>query len=160
MIQSAEASKDSSIQALAENFCKTVPHNLDLGLEIISTKDQTGHLRLIPKPELVGELKTGHIFNSVLLSMADACAGLTSYLNLNQPLPIATLDLRMDYLYPAPGDRPLHCIGTCLRKTKDIIFIRCTISAEGSKDIIAIGNAVFMQGRSKIKFAPITAQGQ
>lgn len=160
MIQSAEEPTKNSIRELAENFCKTVPHNLDLGLEILPTKDQTGHLRLVPKAELVGDPETGRIFNSVLLSMADACAGLTTYLNLSLPVPIATLDLRMDYLFPAPGDRPLHCIGTCLRMTQDIVFIRCTITAEGSQDVIAIGNAAFMQGSSSHTFSPKTVQGK
>ena len=160
MIQSAEKTPEISIQELAENFCNTVPHNLDIGLEIIPSTNQKGHLRLVPKAELVGNPETGHIFNSVLLSMADACAGLTAYLNLGTPVPIATLDLRMDYLFPAPGDRPLHCIGTCLRKSQDIFFIRCTITAEGSNDVIAIGNAVFMQGSSRVTFPPAAVQGK
>lgn len=137
------------IRKLAQDFCNAVPHNIDLGLEILPSEAGQGLIRLTPKASLVGDPQTGHIFNSVLLSMADACAGLTTYLNIDEPVSIATLDLRMDYLYPAPGDQRLLCLGTCLRRTRDIAFIRCTITTESSQELLAIGNAVFMLGTAR-----------
>lgn len=147
--------KPKSIRNIAEEFCNSVPHNLDLGLKILPSQNNEGRIQLTPTASLVGDPSTGQIFNSVLLSMADACAGLTTYLNIKEPMPIATLDLRMDYLYPAPGDQTILCVGSCLRMTREIAFIRCMITTERDAEPIAIGNAVFMLGTSRRTEMPV-----
>lgn len=148
-----------NIQEMAEAFCRSVPHNLDLGFEILPSKENEGRMRLRPSPVLVGDPSTGQTFNSVLLSLADACAGLTTYLNLANPCSIATLDLRMDYLRPAPGDCPIICVGSCLRMAREIAFIRCTLTSEHSSQLLAIGNAVFMLGTASQGSNLVMAEG-
>ena len=67
-------------------------------------------------------------------------------------MPIATLDLRMDYLRPAIGDRALLAVATCRHLTDEVAFIHCDILSESDSALLATANATFMRNTQGQRF--------
>jgi len=132
---------------IARHFCDSVPHNRDLGIEIVSMDNELATMRLKPHPGLLGDSSRNLVFNSVNLSLADACSGLAVFIATKTLLPISTLDLRMDYLRAAPGHQALTAIASCYRHTTEIAFVRCSVYSEGTVEPVAIGSSVFMRAK-------------
>jgi len=139
--------KTLSTLEMAREFCDAVPHSRDLGIEIVSTENEVATMRLQPHIGLLGDSSRNRVFNSVALSLADACSGLAVFVATKTLLPISTLDLRMDYLRAAPGHQAMTAIASCYRHTAEIAFVRCSVHSEGIAEPVAIGNSVFMRAK-------------
>ena len=74
----------------------------------------------------------------------DACCGAAVFMALKQPVPIATLDLRIDYLKPAPPGRDVIARARCYKVTKNVAFVRCVAYHEREDDPIASAVGSFM----------------
>ncbi len=59
--------------------------------------------------------------------------------------PIATLDLRMDYLRVGRRDLAVHCRAECHRLTPSIAFARATVWQDDPAQPIAQSQGVFMR---------------
>lgn len=137
---------------LARLFCERVPHGRDLGIVILPTDGLLVRMRLMPKPHLLDVAGVPAICSSVLFSIADAAAGLAVFTATKTLTPIATLDLRMNYLRPAPGNLPVTVSAMSDGVTDDVAFVRCVVHAEGSADPVATGDATFMRGTRGRRF--------
>lgn len=107
-------------------------------------------MRLTPQQWMLADDGSEEICTSVLYSLADSASGLSVFAEARELTPIATLDLRMDYLRPATGDRSLLAVATCRHLTDEVAFIHCDILCEGDSQLLATANATFMrntQGR-------------
>ncbi len=130
---------------LARHFGEQVPHTRDLGVRVISVEADQVRMCLAPQPWLLADDDTGEICTSVLYSLADSAAGLAVLAAAGDLAPIATLDLRMDYLRPAAGDRALSALARCLQLTDDVAFVHCEVLTEGHEQPVATGKATFMR---------------
>lgn len=92
------------------------------------------------------------ICTSILYSLADSACGLAVFAEAQELTPIATLDLRMDYLRPADGERALLAVATCLHLTEEIAFIQCDILSHGDSQPVATGSATFVRNTSGQRF--------
>jgi uncharacterized protein (TIGR00369 family) len=137
--------------ALARFFCERVPHSRDLGMAILPTEGPQARMRLVPQAHLLDDTRVS-ICSSVLYSLADSAAGLAVFAATRTLMPIATLDLRMNYLRPAPGDHALVVEARCEAVTDDVAFVRCLVHAEGSPDPVGTGDATFMRGTRGRRF--------
>ncbi|MEC9385800.1 MAG: PaaI family thioesterase, partial [Pseudomonadota bacterium] len=82
----------------AWQFTEQVPHGRDLGMQVVSVNGNQVCMRLTPQPWMFAEEDTQEICTSVLYSLADSAGGLAVFAGALELMPIATLDLRMDYL--------------------------------------------------------------
>lgn len=89
----------------AWQFTEQVPHGRDLGMQVVSVDKGQVCMRLTPQPWMFAEEDTKEICTSVLYSLADFRRRPGGICGGPELMPIATLDLRMDYLRPASGDR-------------------------------------------------------
>ncbi|MDE0853414.1 MAG: PaaI family thioesterase [Nevskia sp.] len=142
--------------ALARLFCERVPHSRDLGIEILSLDGPQTRMRLAPLWYLM-DADASAICSSVLFSLADAAAGLAVFGATRTLTPIATLDLRMNYLRPAPADRGLVADAHCLAVTGDVAFVHCQGHVEGSTELLATGDATFMCGTRGRRFDDVAS---
>ena len=150
----ADLVRDNDVAAaLARRFCESVPHSLDLGIEVVAVGDATASMRLVTAAFQVVDVDRGHILSSVLYSLADACSGLAVFAATKDLTPIATLDMRMDYLRPARIGQTLKAEAHCYCLNPDVVFVRCEISAEDDGTTLAICNAAFMRAVSKRSMA-------
>src|SRR5512139_1475809 len=90
---------------LVKGFSENVPHNRALGIEIVDMQPSQAWFRLPYDEKLVGNPDTGVIHGGAITALLDGASGAAVFAALTTPVPIATLDLRIDYLRPAEAGR-------------------------------------------------------
>jgi uncharacterized protein (TIGR00369 family) len=141
---------------LNRHFHQVVPHNRALGLEMVALEDGEARMRLPYSPDLVGNPESGVLHGGPITSLMDACCGAAVFMKLSSPVPIATLDLRIDYLRPATAGQDVHAHAVCFRLTRNVAFVRgVAYHAEtGEEDLIASAAGAFMLATHGSKARP------
>jgi len=134
----------AKLARLNEVFCDFVPHNRALGLTFLDHGPGLAVLRLPYRPELVGDPDSGVIHGGAITAFLDAASGASVFLAMPSPTPIATLDLRIDYLRPATPHRDVIARATCTRLTRNVAFVRAVAFHDSEEDPIATSSASFM----------------
>src|SRR6185369_7024719 len=88
----------------------------------------------------------GLLHGGAVTTLLDAAGGAAVYVKLGEAGPIATLDLRIDYLKPAAGRRDVLARAECIKLTRNVAFVRMTAYHDDPSDPIALGAASFMLG--------------
>ena len=127
-------------------FAETVPHNRALGFEVVDVGPDFAVFRLPYAPHLVGNPETGVLHGGPITSLMDACCGAAVFMKQRTPVPIATLDLRIDYLRPATAGQDVLAYATCFRLTRNVAFVRGVAyhGETGEEDPIAAATGAFM----------------
>lgn len=120
-----------------------VPHNAALGLEVIDYADAQVWMRLPYHPRIVGNPATGVIHGGAISSLMDAACGMATMIALGGPSPIATLDLRIDYLKPAAPGHAVVAHAHCFKITRHVCFVRGTAYLSDPSDPVAAVTATF-----------------
>lgn len=128
----------------ARAFSKTVPHNEALGIEVIALDDAGVVLELPYDAKLVGNPDTGTLHGGAITALLDASSGIAVFAALPEPVPIATLDLRIDYLRPAEPGRAVLAKATCYKLTRNVAFTRAVAYHDDPHDAIAHAVGTFM----------------
>lgn len=124
-----------------------VPHNLALGIKIVSVSAAEAVYELPYDPKLVGNPDTGTIHGGAITALLDGCSGASVFAALAQWVPIATLDLRIDYLKPAEPHQPVFARATCYKLTRNVAFTRAVAYhayANQPDDVVAHAVGTFM----------------
>ena len=82
----------------------------------------------------------------VVTTLIDATAGAAVYSSLPRGTPLATLDMRIDYLKPAEPDKRLYAIAELYRLTRRIAFVRASAYQDDPENQVAHCAASFMIG--------------
>lgn len=101
-----------------------VPHNRAIGMDVERVQNGEAWVQLPWDPKLVGNPVTGVLHGGVISTLMDATCGLAVMVRLAQPMSIATLDLRIDYLKPATARRTVIAWASCFKVTKHVCFVR------------------------------------
>jgi uncharacterized protein (TIGR00369 family) len=144
---SAPRDRGDQVALLAQlnrNFHQVVPHNRALGLEMVELVDGGARMRLPYSRDLVGNPDTGVLHGGAITSLMDACCGAAVFMKLPTPVPIATLDLRIDYLRPADPGRDVNARATCFRLTRYVAFVRGVAFHDDEADPVAAAAGAFM----------------
>lgn len=156
MAQLDPAEKAATLARLAEAFTLYVPHNRALDLRLEDFGDGMALFRLPYADHLVGNPETGVLHGGVITTLLDATAGASVFMKTWKPVPVATLDLRIDYLKPATPKRDVLAKATCYKLTKSVAFIRAVAYHDDENDPIASAAGTFMfsaKGRSVVEQA-------
>ncbi|MEZ4255338.1 MAG: PaaI family thioesterase [Polyangiales bacterium] len=70
--------------------------------------------------------------------------GAAVFMALDVPKPIATLDLRIDYLRPATPGQAVLAEARCFKTTKNVAFVRSVAYHDRVDDPIATATGTFM----------------
>lgn len=125
-------------------FAEAIPHNKALGIEILELGDGQARYRLPWSEHLVGDPDTGVLHGGAITALLDACCGSAVFNALAAPQPIATLDLRIDYLQPATPRHDVIAHATCYRVTRNIAFVRAIAHHGDEAAPIASAAGTFM----------------
>jgi len=120
------------------------PHMRLLGFQIISIEGGVCVARLPYSDDLIGEPVTGVLHGGVVTSLLDTTGGAAVLSAIGKPLPLATLDLRIDYLRPAGPGRPIQARVECYKTTYNIAFTRGIAYDEDVNDPVASMAATYM----------------
>lgn len=141
------------LEAVRAAFEELVPFNRALGMTVdsVSLAPAVLVLRLPWAEHLVGNPETGAIHGGALTALMDAAGGAAVFFKLREPVPIATLDLRVDTLKPATTRKDVRCRAECFKTTRNVAFVRAVAYHDDPSDPIAAMAATYMlatKGRS------------
>ncbi len=130
--------------AFARHFAEGIPHNKALGIAILEITRERTVFRLPYDEKLVGNPDTGVLHGGPITALLDGASGAAVFAALTAWVPIATLDLRIDYLRPAEPHRDVLATATCYRMTKNVAFTRAVAYHDDPADPIASAVGTFM----------------
>lgn len=130
-----------------------VPHNKALQLTVVAASWEPASLTMkLPwDARLVGNPETQVLHGGVITTLLDACCGGSVYVKRKSPEPIATLDLRIDFLGKAPAHRDVFARAECFRVTRSVAFVRGIAWVDSPDEPFAAATATFAlstQGRT------------
>lgn len=120
------------------------PHADALGLSLVSIEKGRGVMSAPWREELVGDPETGVIASGVVTALIDHTCGLAINSAMDQMAPIATLDLRIDYLRPAAPRTGVTAEAHAYRITRTVGFVRAEAWDVERGDLVATAQAAFM----------------
>jgi uncharacterized protein (TIGR00369 family) len=131
-------------RTMASMMAMTSPHMRALGLRFVSA-DAGVVVGMIPyRADLVGDPRTGVLHGGVVTTLLDSTGGAAVISALPLPIPIATLDLRIDYLRPSTPHAPLYARVECYKLTRHVAFARGVAYNHDQGDPVASMAATFM----------------
>ncbi len=129
---------------LVKRFSANVPHNRALGIQIVDIGGGEATFQLPYDEKLVGNPDTGVLHGGVITALLDGASGAAVFSALQDLVPIATLDLRIDYLRPAEPGQTVHAHATCYKMTRNVAFTRAVAYHGDEADPIAHSVGTFM----------------
>jgi uncharacterized protein (TIGR00369 family) len=129
-----------------DEFVDWVPHCGALGMRCVRVGPCFATLRIPYREELVGDPERGVVFGGVVTTLLDQAGGAATLCSLSEILPVATIDLRVDYLRPAAPGLDLYARAECYHHTRSVAFVRGTAWDGDPDDPFAHCIATYMLG--------------
>jgi uncharacterized protein (TIGR00369 family) len=129
---------------LAKFIATMSPHMSLLRLEVLSITGGVCVAQLPYSEQLVGDPATGVLHGGVVTSLLDTVGGAAVLSALGEPVALATLDLRIDYLRPSTPGQTVRAKVECYKKTYNIAFARGVAYEADEADPIASMAATYM----------------
>jgi len=130
-------------------FVEHIPHNRALGMKVLELRRSEAVFSLPYDTKLVGNPDTGVLHGGAITALLDACSGAAVFAALTEWSPIATLDLRIDYLRGGEPGRDITCRAHCYRVTRNVAFTRAVAYHDDESDPIATSAGTFMLGTKR-----------
>ncbi|MFP5306994.1 MAG: PaaI family thioesterase, partial [Gammaproteobacteria bacterium] len=96
-------------QALRQRFAEFTPHVAECGMCITRIDREAAEITLPYRDDWLGDAERGLLHPGIVTTLVDSASGLAVLARVGQLEPIATLDLRMDYLRAGLRDLDVHC---------------------------------------------------
>ena len=125
-------------------FASRVGHTRALGMQFQSSGDRWAELSLPWREELVGVPAAGILASGAIVSLIDTASGLSVWIRRGSFIPLATIDLRIDYLRPATPGEKIVGRGECYRVTRKVGFVRGIAHNGNAADPVAHVTGTFM----------------
>jgi uncharacterized protein (TIGR00369 family) len=129
---------------LRQEMVSHVPHATDLGLIVEHVGPCETILRVPMRDHLLGDPVRRVVFGGVITTLLDQAGGIAVMASLKALISIATIDLRIDYMKPAPPDRDLLGRALCYRQTRNVAFVRGEAYTDDPGDPFAIFLSTYM----------------
>ena len=101
-------------------------------------------LRVPYRADLVGDPDTGVLAGGLVSTLLDHVGGLAVWIAMDAFRPIATLDLRVDYMRAAAPGRDLIAEARCYKLTSSIAFVRAWAFEDSPDDPVAAAQSAYM----------------
>ncbi len=118
--------------------------------EVVGFGPGRATMRMPYGPHLVGNPDTGVVHGGVITTLLDHTAGAAVMAALKEPMAIATLDLRIDYMKPATPGEAITAEVSCLKVTREVAFVRGSAYQSSPDDPVAICTGAFMLMRGQL----------
>lgn len=136
---------------IKKGFASASPHMRSLGYDILELSGGQCLGRLPYSDKLVGDPVTGVLHGGVVTTLLDSTAGAAVISRIMKLMPIATLDLRIDYLRPSTPQRDLHARVECFKATRNVAFVRGTAFNDDESDPVASMAGTFMLRTARVR---------
>jgi len=120
------------------------PQARALGIALTRVEPPRAWGRVGYRPDLVGDPDSGVIAGGVITTLLDQICGVAAVSAMNSASPVATIDIRIDYMRPAQPGRDIIAEAECYKLGKSVAFVRATAYEDSSDNPIAHAAAAFM----------------
>ncbi|MBU1384390.1 MAG: PaaI family thioesterase [Alphaproteobacteria bacterium] len=138
----------STLVSLLPQLAAGAAHTHALGFIYDGLEGDRVRLRVPWREDLVGDPDTGVLAGGLVTALLDHVGGLAVWIALDRFEPIATLDLRVDYMRAAEPRRDLIAEARCYRLTHSIAFVRAWAFEDGPDDPVAAAQAAYILSAS------------
>lgn len=132
------------------NMLHHTPHAKRLGMQVVETGPAFAIITLPYAPEIVGDPGRGVVFGGVITTLLDQASGLAIACSMEELRPIATVDLRVDYLRAAEPGRDLFARVDCTKVTRNVAFVHGIAWENDPDDPFATCLGTFMIGANPV----------
>lgn len=129
---------------LAPTMTAASPYASAMGAELLEAAPGRVLVRLPYQDSFIGDPDTGVIAGGVVTALLDQTCGYAVWSALDAFTPIATLDLRIDYMRPARPREPLQARAECYKLGRAIAFVRGLAFETDPADPVAAAQGVFI----------------
>ena len=134
---------------LTELIERGIPFNEVLGIRVAELREGYVKLRVPFRPELVGDVRRPALHGGVISTLIDVCGGFAVWTCCRLEDRIATIDLGVDYLRPAPA-RNLYAEASIRLLGNRVGNAQVIVTSEGEPDVhLAVGRCVYNIRRGK-----------
>ncbi|GAA0869567.1 PaaI family thioesterase [Brevundimonas basaltis] len=134
----------SPLVSLLPQLASGAAHTHALGFEFDRLEGDRVRIRVPWREDLVGDPNTGVLAGGLVTALLDHVGGLAVWIALDRFEPIATLDLRVDYMRAAEPRRDLIAEARCYRLTRSIAFVRAWAFENEPDDPVAAAQATYV----------------
>jgi uncharacterized protein (TIGR00369 family) len=142
---------DPTVRDILPQIMDNTPYMKAIGAQFERLEGDTVSLILPYREDLIGDPQTGVIAPGVVTAMLDQGCGIAVWARMNEFKPVATLDLRIDYMRPAKRFERLRIEANCYKLTKSIAFVRGFAFDETADDPVAAAQAAFVITTNTVK---------
>ena len=104
------------------------------------------------RDDLVGDPDSGVLHGGAITALMDVCFGFSVYFRTRKFVPMATLDLRIDYLRPAQPHRKVYASANCYKLTQELAFVRGQAYDDDADNPLSTSVGIFMFTAGKPAF--------
>jgi uncharacterized protein (TIGR00369 family) len=128
----------------ARTMIQFTPQAAALGIELTKIEPPRVWGRVAYRADLVGDPDTGVIAGGVLTTLLDQVCGVAAMSSMTAPAPVATIDIRIDYMRPAQPGRDVIAEAQCYKLGKSVAFVRAIAYEDSADNPIAHATSAFM----------------
>jgi len=141
------------IELMRENIemmTKMTPWARETGFQV--TRIEEAHVWGVQpfSEHLVGEPGSGVIHGGVVTTMLDNLCGMACSTAMQEFRFVATLDLRIDYMRPAPPRQEIMAEAECYHLTRSVAFCRAWAYHETRDKVIATAQGAFAINQARV----------
>ena len=126
------------------SFTEVTPLCKALGMVVTDVDIGTATFTMPYNPDLIGDPTTGVIHGGPVSTLLDSVSGLAVIAHPDNTAMTATIDLRIDYMRPAPIGQNLTANAEVYHTTKTVAFTRATAWADDKTKPIAQATGAFV----------------
>ncbi|MEY4578426.1 MAG: hypothetical protein RL701_3129 [Pseudomonadota bacterium] len=125
-------------------FATMSPHMRQLGFQVLSIKGGVCVAMLPYSDDLIGDPVSKVLHGGVVTSLLDTTGGAAVLSAVGMPVPLATLDLRIDYLRASTPGAAIHARVECYKTTYNVAFTRGIAYDRDESDPVASMAGTYM----------------
>lgn len=133
-----------SLAVMLPQLVSLPPHTAALGLVLDGVEGDVVTLKVPYRDDLIGDPDTGVLAGGVVSALLDHACGCAVWVKQDRFTPIATLDLRIDYMRGSRPGRDLYARARCYKLGRSVAFVRAWAFDETEDDPVAAAQAAFM----------------
>lgn len=120
-----------------------IPFNKHLGIKIVEISEGYCKLTLPYQNKFIGDKRRPALHGGVINTIIDVCSGTAAWTYFEPEDAVATLDILVDYLRPAP-DEDLFVESHVERVGNRVAMVTSKVFSSSNKEkILAVGRAVY-----------------
>lgn len=139
----------STILDILPQLAGGAAHTHALGFVYDGVDGDRVRIRAPWREDLVGDPETGVLSGGLVTTLLDHVGGLATWLALGRFEPVATLDMRVDYMRAAVTGRDLIAEARCYRLTRSVAFVRAWAFEDTAEDPVAAVQSAYMLGAAE-----------